>query len=296
MHIVSAYSITTPRTGLTVDAKSRTSQFTVDVKNEQPVLDRVVLAIESAGARTSAADPKFLVDRNLRSIPPEGSEQYLVTVEAKTVPVGTHRFRPVAYSADRPPDDTKVNGPLMTLTIPKIPPPPPLPWWRRRWPWWLVAAGIVLAVAIAVTVVVIARSGSERPSAPTSSAAPTSPAAPTGPAATGSQMQPGQVLAPGHQITSASGRYQFIYQTDGNLVLYDDGRPIWASNTDGQPTGICIMKNDGNLVVYTPKGHAIWDSNTDGHNGSHLLIQDDGNAVIYDTNNHPVWATNTNGK
>jgi hypothetical protein len=116
---------------------------------------------------------------------------------------------------------------------------------------------------------------------------------PTGPTATGARMQPGETLPPGQQITSASGRYRFVYQGDGNLVLYDGGRATWASNTAGKPTGVCIMQGDGNLVIYTPGPHAIWASNTAGHNGSGLVLQDDGNVVIYDTGGHALWSTNT---
>ena len=71
---------------------------------------------------------------------------------------------------------------------------------------------------------------------------------PTGPAATGNDMQPGQVLDPGGTITSTNGQYSFVYQGDGNLVLYEGGNPLWASNTWGQPVGVCIMQGDGNLV------------------------------------------------
>jgi hypothetical protein len=45
-------------------------------------------------------------------------------------------------------------------------------------------------------------------------------------------MQPGEVLNPGGAITSADGRYTFVYQSDGNLVIYrPDGTPVWATNT-----------------------------------------------------------------
>lgn len=56
---MSTYSITTPRTDLTVDVESRTGQFTVDVKNEQPARDRVVLEIEPVGSE--AGDGSVLV-------------------------------------------------------------------------------------------------------------------------------------------------------------------------------------------------------------------------------------------
>jgi hypothetical protein len=118
-------------------------------------------------------------------------------------------------------------------------------------------------------------------------------AVPTGPAAHGDDMQPGEVLSPGLLLTSANGRYTFVYQGDGNLVLYRPGRALWASGTDGRPLGVCIMQDDGNLVVYGSAGQALWASGTDGNPGSRLAVQDDGNVVIYRPDNRPVWATNT---
>jgi hypothetical protein len=116
---------------------------------------------------------------------------------------------------------------------------------------------------------------------------------PTGPQAQGDDMQPGEVLNPGSTISSANGRYHFTYQTDGNLVLYDGGAPLWASGTDGRPVGVCIMQGDGNLVIYTRGGTPIWSSDTWQHPGSRLVVQDDGNVVIYRPDGTPVWATGT---
>jgi hypothetical protein len=97
----------------------------------------------------------------------------------------------------------------------------------------------------------------------------------------------------GFAATGETGRYRFVYQGDGNLVLYDGGRTTWASNTAGRAAGVAIMQGDGNLVIYTPGPRAIWASNTAGHNGSGLVVQDDGNTVIYDPGGHAIWATNT---
>ena len=116
---------------------------------------------------------------------------------------------------------------------------------------------------------------------------------PAGPAAQGDDMQPGEVLNPDQSITSANGRYRFIYQGDGNLVLYDGGTPLWASGTDGRPVGVCIMQGDGNLVIYARGGQPIWDSGTWENPGSRLVVQDDGNVVIYRPDGLAVWATNT---
>lgn len=113
--------------------------------------------------------------------------------------------------------------------------------------------------------------------------------------AVGDDLRPGEMLAPGQSITSGSGAYTFVYQGDGNLVLYrnSNGAPLWASNTYGAPAGACIMQPDGNLVIYRPDGVAIWASNTWGQAGSGLLAQNDGNVVIYNPGGAPIWATNT---
>lgn len=121
------------------------------------------------------------------------------------------------------------------------------------------------------------------------------PVVPSGPMAKGDTMQPGEVLNPDDSITSADGQYFFVYQTDGNLVLYSNrsGAPLWASNTPGKPVGVCIMQYDGNLVIYSPDAVPLWASNTSGNPGSRLVMQGDGNVVIYRANNTASWASNT---
>jgi hypothetical protein len=121
---------------------------------------------------------------------------------------------------------------------------------------------------------------------------------PSGPTATGDTMRPGQVLNPGQSIRSNSGKFTFILQADGNLVLYKNlstggQKALWASNTNGKPTQVCIMQSDGNLVLYDVDGNALWSSNTFHDAGARLVMQDDGNAVIYRTNNSAAWSTNT---
>jgi len=97
----------------------------------------------------------------------------------------------------------------------------------------------------------------------------------------GCTLNPGDSLKANESITSANGSYTFVYQADGNLVLYSPFMPLWASNTDGRPTGLCIMQGDGNIVIYDPASNALWASGTDQYSGSRLLVQDDGNVVIY---------------
>ena len=101
-------------------------------------------------------------------------------------------------------------------------------------------------------------------------------------------------LLPDRHITSQSGAYMLVYQSDGNLVLYrTGGGPLWASGTMGRGVGKAVMQGDGNLVVYNGSGQPLWASGTWGHPGSTLAVQDDGNVVIYTPDHRPIWATNT---
>ncbi|KAK1265032.1 hypothetical protein QJS04_geneDACA021314 [Acorus gramineus] len=46
------------------------------------------------------------------------------------------------------------------------------------------------------------------------------------------------------------GSYKFIMQSDYNLVLYDGGRAIWASNTNGKGSACSLRTQyDANLVI-----------------------------------------------
>lgn len=106
------------------------------------------------------------------------------------------------------------------------------------------------------------------------------------------RLNPGERLLPGQRLTN--GPYNLIMQNDGNLVLYLDRRPLWASGTDGIAVRDAIMQNDGNLVLYRHNGQPVWASNTAGRPGAYLQLQSDGNLVIYWTPPvQPIWATHT---
>lgn len=115
------------------------------------------------------------------------------------------------------------------------------------------------------------------------------------PMAFGDDMQPNEVLYPGHAISSENGSYIFVYQNDGNLVLYqtESQTPLWSSNTVGSQAGVMIMQADGNLVIYDPNSIPIWASNTCCESDNWLLVQNDGNVVIYRPDNSPIWSTGT---
>lgn len=107
-------------------------------------------------------------------------------------------------------------------------------------------------------------------------------------------LESGESLLPGQALTSASGEYEFVLQTDGNIVLYRvrDHRRLWASRTAGTVVERLTMQPDGNLVAYGPTG-SVWASNTYGRPGATLQVRDTGGVAIYALT--PVWWTNTEG-
>lgn len=105
-------------------------------------------------------------------------------------------------------------------------------------------------------------------------------------------MKTGRML-PGQQIETADRKYRLILQRDGNLVLYDNITPLWASRTDGKSSSFLAMQSDGNLVLYDKDQHPLWFSGTSGRGLLKLVIQQDGNLVLYNQLNQPQWNTGT---
>ena len=121
--------------------------------------------------------------------------------------------------------------------------------------------------------------------------APPPPPPPT-PAAGCGTLTTNAPLAPGDGVFSCDGRFLFAHQGDGNVVLYQDGWPIWDTRTNGHATTSLVLQDDGNLVLYGPMG-AVWASGTWGVFAPSLAVQDDGNVVLYAAGAYPVWSTET---
>jgi hypothetical protein len=111
------------------------------------------------------------------------------------------------------------------------------------------------------------------------------------------EIHPGQGLTAGDTYSSCGGQYTLAMQTDGNLVLYHNGKgAIWATMTNGRSGYNMWMQGDGNFVLYDTKSAPLWNSTTEGHAGAFLAVQGDGNLVVYTAANKPLWASGTNGK
>lgn len=94
----------------------------------------------------------------------------------------------------------------------------------------------------------------------------------TGPVASGNVMLPGQVLNPGNALQNAE--FTLTYRQDGALSFDKSNHGnLWKSGTQGSPAGVCLLEEDGNLVIYDPDGNPIWMTGTWGHPGSKLVVQ-----------------------
>ncbi|MFD0339706.1 hypothetical protein ACFVH0_13570 [Streptomyces sp. NPDC127117] len=107
-----------------------------------------------------------------------------------------------------------------------------------------------------------------------------------------SHFYPPASLGRNQAWTSGNGRTILRVQSDGNVVVYKDNRPVWQAPNVYPNADSLVMQEDGNLVVYNRAGDPLWAAGT-WHKGRYLSVQDDGNVVVYDSANRPVWATNT---
>lgn len=106
------------------------------------------------------------------------------------------------------------------------------------------------------------------------------------------ELRSGETLVPFQRLTSADGRFTFVFQADGNIVLYFGTTPLWASTTMNGRGLSLRMESGGNLVLYDAANAVVWSSGTGGNAGAKLVLRNDGNAVII-LGATTLWSTNT---
>lgn len=96
----------------------------------------------------------------------------------------------------------------------------------------------------------------------------------------------------GQEWVTSTG-YKFVFQHDGNLVMYNpQGKATWATGTNGTGADLFAVQKDGNVVLYD-HGKAVWATDTAGHVGAYFAIQGDGNLVVYSSANKPLFDSGT---
>lgn len=108
-----------------------------------------------------------------------------------------------------------------------------------------------------------------------------------------SSLNAGQSLGIGQELKSPNGAYTLTLQQDGNLVLSEGGKAVWATGTNGSGAARADLQEDGNFVLYKGGKEPVWASDTSGNSGVRLKVQDDRNVVLYSGDNRPLWASNT---
>lgn len=94
-----------------------------------------------------------------------------------------------------------------------------------------------------------------------------------------------EILYANDYLESSDGQYRLTMQSDGDVVLYQNGsHAIFQSATAGNHGTYLIMQGDGNLVAYNRVGTPVFHSGTHGNPGAFLSLEDHGRLVIYAAN------------
>lgn len=142
---------------------------TASVTNTAAESQRVVLRVYDGNGTAPPVPPATgerlkpagwaTIEESLRIIPAGATEQYKVEFDAKGAPSGTYSVKINAYSADEPPEAN--SGEVLGFEI-AIPPTKEAAK-PKGFPWWMVAAGAGLLVAIGVVVFFMWPRGTEVP-------------------------------------------------------------------------------------------------------------------------------------
>ena len=103
-------------------------------------------------------------------------------------------------------------------------------------------------------------------------------------------------MVPGDILLSPNKHFLFQLRTDGMLILHDaNGVTQW--NSDAYPTAAYLSMNSaGNLILNDAQGNNLWwalNATSDSTKNSFLKMQDDGNLVLYTPKGLATWNTQT---
>jgi hypothetical protein len=58
--------------------------------------------------------------------------------------------------------------------------------------------------------------------------------------------------------TGGTGANKVAMQADGNLVIYRESQPLWATNTERNPGAALVILNSGDISIRSPDGRQLW--------------------------------------
>jgi len=90
-------------------------------------------------------------------------------------------------------------------------------------------------------------------------------------------------------LTSPNGLNTLVMRADGNLVLNNGGRALWATRTMGA-NRVLLMRTNGSATVYQDS-KVLWYTPTGGHPGSALVVNNDGKVIILGRDWRILWSS-----
>ena len=114
-------------------------------------------------------------------------------------------------------------------------------------------------------------------------------------------LEAGERLYVGDRLYSSSSLYKLVMQSDGNFVGYDESNnnAFWSSGTAEDGTGsdyrVTMQISDCNLVLRDSSGSALWTSKTGGlgYSNCYLQMRNNRNIVMYSPDGDIVWQSDT---
>ena len=105
----------------------------------------------------------------------------------------------------------------------------------------------------------------------------------------GDRLAAGASMAVGDALRSPNGLYTLVLQTDGNLVEYAAGRPVWTTSTSGRSGARLTLQGDGNLVLRSSANAAIFATYRYASNPQALILRDDGALYTARADGSEYW-------
>ena len=108
-----------------------------------------------------------------------------------------------------------------------------------------------------------------------------------------SELHLGGSLQQGQALTSPSGAFSATLQSDGNLVVENNGNPIWASGTSSTSPSFNALelKSNGDLGVFSSIGNELWSAGTSGDDSSYLVMRNSGALSLVSGTGLTLWSS-----
>ncbi|MHA3700952.1 hypothetical protein ACXR2U_02105 [Jatrophihabitans sp. YIM 134969] len=110
------------------------------------------------------------------------------------------------------------------------------------------------------------------------------------PVSLGSSVPAGTPLTPSAFLTSPAGTVTARFDTAGVFTIRTEDRVLWTAPSGGQPGKRFLFQTDGNVVLYGLTV-ALWTASTRNATPGTMTMQDDGNLIARSTSGAIVWSS-----